>query len=280
MFKIAIVVFRECVEIALLLGIIMAITKRIENSRLYIIAGSMLGLIGASLFAFFTQYISISYAGMGDEIFDAAVILVTVALIIWTIVWMKDYESELKLRFGDISSDQEKSFKNKILLVLVVASTILREGTEIILLVYGISSAEKINIDNYLIGLGIGSLCGLVFGTLIYQGLTKFAGKYIFKISFILLMLIAAGFASQAAGKLISADIIHSYSDQMWDSSWLISDLSSTGKLLNAITGYTARPAGMQIIFYAATICLVLLLSKIKSKRKIYNSHNKIIDNA
>ena len=280
MFKIAIVVFRECVEIALLLGIIMAITKKIENSRLYIIAGSMLGLIGASLFAFFTQYISVSYAGMGDEIFDAIVILVTIALIIWTIVWMKDYESKLKLRFGDISSDEVKSFKNKSLLVLVVASTILREGTEIILLVYGISSAEKINIDNYLIGLGIGSLCGLVFGTLIYQGLTKFAGKYIFKISFVLLMLIAAGFASQAAGKLISADIIHSYSDQVWDSSWLISDLSSGGKLLNAITGYTARPAGMQIIFYVATVCFILLLSKIKNRRKIYNSRNKIIDNA
>lgn len=279
MFKIAIVVFRECVEIALLLGIIMAITKKIENSRLYIIAGSMIGLIGASLFAFFTQYISVSFAGMGDEIFDATIILITVALIIWTIVWMKDYESKLKLKFGDISSDDEKSFKNKLLLVLVVASTILREGTEIILLVYGISSAEKINIDNYLIGLGIGALCGLFFGTLIYQGLTKFAGKYIFKISFILLMLIAAGFASQAAGKLISADIIHKFSDQVWDSSWLISDFSTIGKFLNAITGYTAKPSGMQIIFYIATIGSVLLLSKIKSRRKVVN-HNKIIDNA
>jgi high-affinity iron transporter len=279
MFKIALVVFRECVEIALLLGIIMAITKRIENSRLYVIAGSMLGLIGASLFAFFTQYISISFAGMGDEIFDAAIILITVALIIWTIVWMRDYESKLKMTFGDISTDEEKSFRNKLLLVLVVASTILREGTEIILLVYGISSAEKINIDNYLIGLGIGALCGLFFGTLIYQGLTKFAGKYIFKISFILLMLIAAGFASQAAGKLISADIIHSFSDQVWDSSWLVSDFSTIGKFLNATTGYTAKPTGMQIIFYIATIGSVLLLSKVKRKRKTV-TYNKIIDNA
>ena len=276
MFKIAIVVFRECVEIALLLGIIMAITKKIENSRLYIIAGSMLGLIGASLFAFFTQYITVSFAGMGDEIFDAIIIFITVALITWTIVWMKDYESKLKQTFGEISLDEERSLRNKLLLVLVVASTILREGAEIILLVYGISSAEKINIDNYLIGLGIGALCGLFFGTLIYQGLTKFAGRYIFKISFILLMLIAAGFASQAVGKLISADIIHSFSDQVWDTSWLISDLSTTGKFLNATTGYTAKPRGMQIIFYIATICLIMLLSKIKSKRRVHNTQKNI----
>jgi high-affinity iron transporter len=270
MLKIAIVVFRECVEIALLLGIIMALTKKISNSRIYITAGVMVGVIGASIFAFFTKYISDSFAGMGDEIFDSIVILITVLLIIWTIVWMKGYNFELKRKLSDLSDNQNNGYKHNLLLVLVVASTILREGSEIILMVYGISSAEKIDIDYYLIGLGIGALSGLIFGSIIYIGLIKFAGKYIFKISSFLLMLIAAGLSCQAAAKLTSTGIISQLSYQLWDSSWLISDASSGGKLLNAVTGYTARPNGMQLVFYISTICIILILTKLK-----YNSNLK-----
>lgn len=271
MLKIAIVVFRECVEIALLLGIIMAITKRIENSRLYITAGLMLGILGASLFAFFTKYISFSFGGMGDEIFDSVIIIATVILISWTIVWMKGYESKLRQKLDIISNKIHDHSTGHLMLVLVVAATILREGTEIILLIYGISSAEKINVDHYLIGFGIGALSGFLIGSIIYLGLVKFAGRYVFKISSFLLIFIAAGLASQAAAKLTSIDVIPTLSDQLWDSSWLVSDYSYVGRLLNTMIGYDAKPNGMQLLFYISTI----LITKTFAQAKIINFYKK-----
>lgn len=264
MFKVIIVVFRECVEIALLLGIILALTKKIENSRICIIAGVMLGIIGASLFAFFAKSVSLSFSGMGDEIFDSIIIIVTVLLIWWTLVWMKGYNYRLQQKISNIATSSSAS-----ILVLVVASTILREGTEIILLIYGISSAESMDINNYLIGFGIGALSGLLFGIIIYLGLVKFAGRYIFKISSLLLTLVAGGLASQAAAKLTSTTLINSFTNQLWDSSWLVSDFSTMGKILNAITGYTARPNGMQLIFYFITISAILLSMKFINNHKI-----------
>ncbi len=266
MFKIALVVFRECLEIALLLGIILAVTKHIEKSRIYIIAGSMLGIVLAALFAFFASTIAISFSGMGDELFNAAIILLTVILITWTIVWMQGYGTRIKQNFNDLSKKIHKGDSSRIMLVLIVAATILREGMEIIILVYSISSVEVIDGNSYLLGLIIGMISGFLLGIIIYFGLIKLTKQqYIFRVSSILLMLIASGFAAEAAGILTSSGIVMVLSDQLWDSSWLISDRSIYGKCLNIIIGYIARPNGLQVLFYISTIILINLLIQIKT---------------
>ncbi len=265
MFKIALVVFRECLEIALLLGVILAVTKQLEKSRIYIIAGVMLGTVSAALFAFFTRTISISFSGMGDEIFNSGVILLTVVLIGWTIVWMQGYGIKIKRHLNDLSVKISSGDSSYIMLILIVAATILREGMEIILLVYSISSVEVIDANSYLLGLIIGMVSGLTLGIVIYLGFIKLANQqYIFRISSILLMLIASGFAAEAAGILTSSGIITILPDQLWDSSWLVSDNSIYGKFLNMITGYIAKPNGLQVIFYICTLGLINIFIQIK----------------
>lgn len=267
MFKIALVVFRECLEIALLLGIILAVTKQIEKSRIYIIAGSMLGTVLAALFAFFARAISVSFSGMGDEIFNTIIILITVVLISWTIVWMQGYGGKVRQDFNNLSEKIYSGDSSAIMLVLIVASTILREGIEIIILVYSISSVEVVEANSYILGLICGMVSGFSLGIVIYLGLIKLAKqKYIFRISTILLMLIASGFAAEAAGILTSSGIVMFLSDQLWDSSWIISDRSVYGKLLNMVTGYIARPNGLQVIFYISTIVIINILIQIKAK--------------
>ncbi|WP_341761143.1 FTR1 family protein [Candidatus Tisiphia endosymbiont of Thecophora atra] len=265
MFKIALVVFRECLEIALLLGVILAVTKQLEKSRIYIIAGVMLGTVSAALFAFFTRSITVAFSGLGDEIFNSGVILLTVALIGWTIVWMQGYGIKIKQNLNDLSVKISSGDSSYIMLVLIVAATILREGMEIIILVYSISSVEIIDSNSYLLGLIIGIVSGLTLGVIIYLGLIKIVNQqYIFRISSILLMLVASGFAAEAAGILSSSGIITILSDQLWDSSWLISDRSIYGKFLKMITGYIARPNGLQVVFYVCTLGLINILIQIK----------------
>ncbi|WP_341751323.1 MULTISPECIES: FTR1 family protein [unclassified Candidatus Tisiphia] len=272
MFKIALVVFRECLEIALLLGVILAVTKQLEKSRIYIIAGVMLGTVSAALFAFFTRSITVAFSGLGDEIFNSGVILLTVALIGWTIVWMQGYGIKIKQNLNDLSVKISSGDSSYIMLVLIVAATILREGMEIIILVYSISSVEIIDSNSYLLGLIIGIVSGLTLGVIIYLGLIKIVNQqYIFRISSILLMLVASGFAAEAAGILSSSGIITILSDQLWDSSWLISDRSIYGKFLKMITGYIARPNGLQVVFYVCTLGLINILIQIKIR------HTKVV---
>ena len=125
---------------------------------------------------------------------------------------------------------------------------------------------ENIDGNEYITGIGIGAFGGLLVGTLLYLGLMKYAGKYVFKISTILLTLIAAGLAAEAAGIMTSSGIIEVLSDQLWDTSWLVENSSITGKILNITVGYDSRPNAMQIIFYFATIILTFGMMKFRSR--------------
>ncbi|XVN40282.1 MAG: FTR1 family protein [Rickettsia endosymbiont of Argas persicus] len=265
MFKIALIVFRECLEISLLLGIILAVTKHMEKSRIYIIAGGMLGVVSASIFAFFTRKLSLSFGGIGDELFDSGVMILITILISWTIIWMQGYGIKVKQHINNISSKIHEGNASYLMLVFLVASTILREGAEIIILVYSISSVETITSSSYLQGVIIGATSGFLLGLIIYFGLIKIANqKYIFKVSTVLLMLIAGGFAASAAGILTSSGLIVFLSDQLWDSSWLVADRSMVGKILHIVTGYIARPNGLQVLAYFTTILLINIFIQIR----------------
>ena len=266
MFKIAIVVFRECMEISFLLGVILAVTKPIKNSRVYIIFGVLLGVFLAGAFAIFTRSVAEAFGGLGDELFDSCVILITAGIISWTVVWMQGYTKKIRKDLGKLSEEISAGAASQFMLVVVVAMAILREGAEIILFVYSLSSAGNIDNHNYVLGLGGGALAGLAVGTILYQGLIRYAGKYIFTISTILLTLIAAGLSSEAAGILTSSGLIESFSSQLWDSSWLVDNNSITGKVLNITTGYDSRPNGMQIVFYVSTIIITVAMMNFRSK--------------
>jgi high-affinity iron transporter len=151
------------------------------------------------------------------------------------------------------------------MLVVVVAMTILREGAEIILFVYSISSTETLSGNHYILGFGLGAIAGLSIGVVIYKGLIQYAGKYVFIISTIFLTLIAAGLASEAAGILTSSGIVEIYNDQLWDSSKFISDHSTTGRILKIIIGYDTKPNALQLTFYLSTIILTTGMIAVKS---------------
>ncbi|PCJ25954.1 MAG: hypothetical protein COA94_05715 [Rickettsiales bacterium] len=265
MFKIAVIIFRECLEMAVLLGIIMAITKPIKNSKAYIALGSGVGVVFAAIFAMLASLIADSFGGLGDEIFDAFVLLITTAIICWTVVWMQGYTTKLKRDLGDLSYQINAGTTSKIMLVMMVAMAVLREGAEIILFVYSISSSENIAVSEYVIAILLGGFVGFSLGAMIYLGLIKCTGKYIFSISTTLLILIAAGLSAQAAGMLTSSGIIEIYSDQVWDTSWFVENASVTGKVLNITVGYDSKPNSLQIIFYLTTIIITLAMMKLRS---------------
>ncbi len=269
MFKIAFVVFREGMEIALMLGIILAVTKRIYKSRVDIITGVILGVILASLFAFFIRSLALYWQDVEEEIFNTIIMLMTVIMISWTITWMNGYGTKVRQRFNNLSEKIHNNTASRIMLTLFVTTSLFREGVEIILLIYGItvSSNGSINHTSYLIGFLGGAFSGILLGSLIYLGLIKFAGKYIFKISEIMLLLIAAGLASEAAGLLTSSGIITMFSEQVWDSSWLVDDKSILGDMLRVILGYNAKPNILQFMFYISTIVFIQML---KILNKLY----------
>jgi high-affinity iron transporter len=148
--------------------------------------------------------------------------------------------------------------ENSVLLV-VVGLAVLREGSETVLFLYGISASEGAGASSMWLGGVIGILAGVAVGYAMYAGLLRVPMRWFFAATGVLVLLLAAGMASQAAHYLIQADLLPSLAAPIWDTSAMLSENSIPGMLLHSLAGYDPRPAGMQLIFYALTLATIAL---------------------
>jgi high-affinity iron transporter len=140
---------------------------------------------------------------------------------------------------------------------LVVAIAVLREGSEVVLFLYGIAVASGVGALSMLAGGILGLVGGVAVGALIYFGLLAIPLKRLFAVTSWLILLLAAGMASQGAAFLMQANLLPSLGNDLWDTSSVLGERSMLGTLLHVLIGYSAQPAGIQVVFYLATILVI-----------------------
>ena len=253
MFSIALVVFREVFEISLIVGVLMAATKGLAKRTQWVGIGILLGIVGAALIAFFADTISQAAQGMGQEMLNAAILLVAATLIGWTTIWMTHHGRHLTQEFKQIGQEVIKGHKPVCTLAVVVALSALREGAEIVMFTY---SAFVTGGKVYQLVMGglLGTCAGAAVGVVLYYGLTKVPTKKIFAVTSWLLILLVAGMAAQAFGYLTMAGKVPEIVPIVWDTSRIVAENSFLGKMMHVLVGYTDRPSGIQILVYLLTI--------------------------
>ncbi len=251
-------VFREVLEAALIVSIVAAATRGVAGRGRWIGAGMTLGVLGAVVVALFAGAIAGTMSGMGQEWFNACVLLAAVLMIGWHVVWMSRHGRELAMHMKSVGSAVSTGSRPLTALLVVVALAVLREGSEVVLFGYGLlaggSSATSLALGGML-GLSI----GVAVGFAMYFGLLKIPMQHFFSATNGLLVLLAAGLASSAAGYLVQADALPPLVDMLWDSSWLLGNDSLLGHTLHVLIGYTAQPSGIEMLFYAATVILLVI---------------------
>lgn len=267
-----IILFREILEISIILSIIVAATKGIAHRARWIWAGISGGLFGSAVVATFAGAISNAIEGMGQEVFNAAVLFIAVLMIGWTVVWMQSHAREMVAHIKDVGKKVHDGKLPLYALATVVSLSMWREGAEIVLFMTGILNTSKESLLSIIAGGAAGAVSAGAIGFMLYLGLIKFSTKYLFSVTSWLLILLAAGMSAQAAGYLVAADMLPVITQQLWDSAWLLSQDSIFGKILHAMLGYTERPSGIQAAFYAATLLVILSLLKITKGKKIHAS--------
>ena len=260
MLSIATIVFREFLEIALVLGVVMAATQGLPKRGMLAIAGLALGVIGSAVIALFTSEISDAMEGMGQEVFNATIMFVAVGFLSWTVIWMRRHARTMTAEMRQMGQAVLAGNKPLYVVALVIALATLREGAEIVLFSYGQLAGNKVTMSEVLMGAALGGLGGTLVGWALYMGLLKAARKHLFAVTSWMLILLSAGMAAQGASFLIAADMLPALSPQLWDSSWFIAGDSTLGQTLGVLIGYTARPSGMELLAYLIVLVSVGLL--------------------
>lgn len=258
MYAAAIILFREILEIAIILSVIMAAARGVKGRGVWIGAGLLGGVLGSALVAYFTDTIADGMHGMGQEIFNAGILLVAVMMIAWTVIWMKQHARELVARLKTLGTQVKDGQVPLTAMAIVISLCVWREGAEIVLFMYGLMSTSQATPLQLFSGALIGAGVAGVIGTLLYLGLLRIPMKYFFATTEWLLILLACGLSAQAANFLVAAGALPSLIHEMWDTSALLSQNSIAGQVLHALLGYSDRPSGMQLIFYGTTLGLIL----------------------
>ena len=257
------IVFREVLEAGLIVGIVLAATEGIPRRGQWIAGGIAAGVVGASVLALFAGAISDALAGTGQEVFNATVLTVAVFMLGWHNIWMARHGRQMAREMREMGQAVSAGEKSLLAMAIVVAVAVLREGSEVVLFLYGIAASSRTGALALTLGGLLGVAAGAVVSYALYRGLVAIPLKRLFAVTGVLIALLAAGMASQAAAILAGADILPSWGDEVWDTSWLLSQDSLVGRALHALVGYADRPMGVQVVTYVAVFVVLVVLGRL-----------------
>lgn len=258
----AAIVFREVIEIALVIGIVFAATRGLSGRTYLVLSGLGLGVLGSALIALFTDQISQAMNGIGQEIFNALIMFFAVGFLSWTVIWMKTQGRVLAQTLKEKGQAVLNGEKSAYVLVAVVALATFREGAEIVLFTHGMLASGKHTVFEIILGGFVGALGGAVIGTMFYFGLLKAAQRHLFTVTGWLLIILAAGMAAQGASFLISAGVLPTLHSQLWDTSSLLPSGNLLSDTLGVLIGYTPKPTGMEMLIYTFVLLSVGFIYK------------------
>ncbi len=268
MFGSALIIFRETLEAALVISIVAAATRGVSRRTLMISLGVLAGVIGSAVLAGLTETIANMADGSGQELFNAGVLGVAVLMLGWHHVWMSSHGAELARDAKRVGAEVSEGSRGLSAITILIALTVLREGAESVLFLHGMASGDGSSLGDVLGGGALGLVGGATLGVIMYFGLMRIPLKWFFSVTGWMIVLLAAGLAGQMARFLIQADWLPSLVSPLWDTSTILSADSLPGRILHALVGYEPSPSAMQMVFYVATLGVILFVASLVKRQQ------------
>jgi high-affinity iron transporter len=261
MYATTIIVFREVLEAALIVSIIMAAARGLAGRGTWVSLGIGGGLAGSCVVAAFAEAITAASAGLGQELLNAGILFLAAIMLAWHSIWMARHAREFAHEVSATGKAVAAGEKPLYAIAIVVASAVLREGSETVLFLMGAGAGQDGNLVGYVVGGLIGALLAIATGVGLYAGLLRIPLKRLFSVTNIMILLLMAGMVAQGAGYLVQAGFLPALASPLWDTSMVLTEKSIPGKVLHALMGYQARPAGVQVLIYVWVLLGVVVLS-------------------
>ena len=247
------IVWRESAEAMLVVGILYAWLRQRPDAAVgmsFLWGGVAAGLGLALSLAFAMLGIASSLSGTGLDYFQLAMMLVAAGLIVQMVFWMRRHGRTFKKDL-ETSMAKNASAANWWGLLVVVALAVGRETAETVVFLYGLA-AGKGGIADLPLVLALGLAAAFATFWVLQQGSRVLSWRLFFRVSEILLLLLAGALLVGGVEKLIALDVLPALVDPVWDTSRLLDDTGRIGGLIASFTGYRARPALLPLLVLAA----------------------------
>ena len=256
MIETLLIVWRESLEAALIVGILLTYLGRAgeETGIRYVWGGSAVALLVALFCAAASGGVMAELDPDTQEIVQAGILFFAVAVLTWMVVWMHANSRGLR---GDLERKAGAALATGRHLGLAVIAfvAVFREGMETVLFLWGVVAqhGQVTALPMVVAGL-VGAGLAVATAMLFFRGFKQLDLRTFFRVTGILLLLVAAGLLASALNKLIGLGLVSPIVPQVWNTSWLIRDDSVLGSVLSALVGYRSRPSLLEVLAFVAYV--------------------------
>ncbi|HMN76718.1 MAG TPA: FTR1 family protein [Burkholderiaceae bacterium] len=254
--QVAFIVWRESVEALLVVGILYSWLSRSPAGRRglpWLWGGVAGGLLLAGALAAVLLGVASWLTDAGQQWFQALMALAACALVVQMVVWMRRHGRGLKreLETGAAAQVGEQQWWG---LFALVAIAVAREGSETVVFLYGtiLSSQEKGDVGAMLLAGAGGFAIALLTFWLLQLGGRIITWRRFFKLTEILLLLLASALLVSATDRLIALEALPTLVDPVWDTAAFLDTTGGFGKVLADFAGYRSTPALSQLLIWLA----------------------------
>jgi high-affinity iron transporter len=242
-------VFREVLEAALVIGVILGYLQRTGRAPLSrwvwigVAAGVAASIVGAILF----NRLAGGFEGRAEQIFEALTMLAGAALLSTAIMWLAhaagrvEVERAVAARLtGPVGAG----------LALLAGVSVLREGIELVIF---LAAARVGSGGGALAGALLGFAAAIVLGVLVFTAAIRLNLRAFFAATNVLLVLFAAGLVAHGLHEFAEAGVLPPIVDPLWvvDLPALRED-GAIGGLLRGLFGWNSAPYALEVIGWAA----------------------------
>lgn len=270
MFASGLITFRETLEAALVVGIILSFLSKTNQNyyKKYVWFGVSLGIILSLFLSLLLKVVFGGLEGTLEKLYEGILMFVTAGFLTWMILWVHRQKGIAK----KLESSTSKYITNKFPLGLtfLVLTSVIREGVETVLYLEAISSLGG---QNQLVGAILGSVIALLIGYALFKLSLKINIQKLLKLSGAILLLFAAGLVSHGVHEFQEIGLLPVFRfDPLINISHVLDNGSIIGGLLRTLFGYTAAPTILELASYASYIFMIFLFEYAMYRRIFVNS--------
>jgi high-affinity iron transporter len=257
-----VIALREGIEAALIVSIVLAYLKQLgatDRSRLVwwgtAFAILLSAAVGTAIFVAGAEF-----TGKAEEIFEGLVTLAAVGVLTWMIFWMRRQGARIK------SELQEKVDTALVTGGLALAGlaffAVLREGIETALFLFAAASGTAVEgadvaPTTQIAGAVLGLALAIALGVLLYRGGVRMNLRSFFRVTGLLLIVVAAGLFAFALHELQEAGWLPLLDAHAFDVSSSLPDDVGAGAVLRGLVGYNADPTWLEVVAWAGYLAVV-----------------------
>ena len=256
----ALITFREGLEAALIVGIVLGMLHKLghtDRSR-PVWAGVLVAVVVSIAAGLALNALGVAFAGRGEQIFEGVAMLLAAGVLTWMIFWMQRQGRHTQ---AELESDVRRAVTMESAWALfgLAFVAVVREGIETALFLtaatFGTTPVQT------LVGGALGLAGAVVLGWLMFAAGRRLNVSAFFRVTSVLLILFAAGLVAQGVHEFQEAQLLPALVEHVWNISPILDEGHGFGAFLKALFGYNSSPSLLEAIAYGAYLLVVGIVS-------------------